>query len=125
MKKNKYSLKKTLQISSKGREQIIEELLMNCRLYMHTARCIDDPARASKFLKEALMDLELFSAIISEVPDISQNYKSLREYANLIETKVVLSRNNFYDEKTRSFFNEFNVNSAFAKYPRYSTFPPQ
>ena len=43
---------------------------MNCRLYMHTARCINDPARASKFLKEALMDLEKYANIISEVPDI-------------------------------------------------------
>jgi len=79
---------------------------MNCRLYMHTARCIDDPAQASKFLKEAVMDLEQYKTIISEVPDISKNFKSLREYSNLIETKVVLRRNNFYDEKTRSFFND-------------------
>ena len=73
---------------------------------MHTARCIDKPAQASKFLKEALKDLEQYRGIIAEIADISQKYQSLRDYSNLIETKQVLSRNHFYDEKTRSFFNE-------------------
>lgn len=100
------ALSEILKVKSKSRNEILAEVQLANRCYMYTAQAIDDPIRASKFLRPAIEDLLQYEEVMTSSADVRSHFNQLKEYSNQVEIKLVLSKNHLLNMNTRRFLTE-------------------